>query len=349
MNPRKFTVGITVGDFNGIGLEVILKTFNEPMMYNYCTPVLYASSQVVNYHKKHLNLDKVNVQLVKSVDELHPKSLNVINCWQEEVIINLGQPSQKAGECALIALDEALKDIFAKKIDALVTAPLNKSTVKLKGKDFTGHTGYITQRCNLSDSLMLLADQNLRIGLVTEHVPLREVPDNLNAKTIYNKLQILNETLQKDYGISGPRIAILGLNPHAGDNATLGTEEKDLIIPVINKAQENHIYAFGPYPADGFFGAGLHKKFDATLAMYHDQGLIAFKAFAFETGVNYTAGLPIIRTSPDHGTAYDIAGKHLANPASFREAVLMAADICYHRKNYLEFTSDPLKKSAVAE
>lgn len=349
MSDKRVKVGITLGDFNGISAEVILKTFNEPMMYDFCIPVLYGSNKVLAYHRQHLDLDKMNYQVVKDADALHPKILNVINCWEEDVIFNLGQASSKAGDCALLALDEALKDILAKKIDVLVTAPLNKNTVKPKGKEFTGHTGYITQRCGLSDSLMLLVSERIRVALVTEHIAIRDVAEQANAKKIYTKLEILNNTLKKDFGISGPKIAVLGLNPHAGDGGLIGKEEKEVIAPTISKAQENGILAYGPYPADGLFGAGQYKKFDAVLAMYHDQGLIAFKSISFDTGVNFTGGLPIIRTSPDHGTAYDIAGKNLANHESFREAVFTAVDAFRKRKDFEEAAADPLKRRAVQQ
>ncbi len=349
-SKKKVIVGISAGDFNGIGIEVILKTFSEPMMFDFCTPVVYGNSKVVAYHKKYLpSIEKVNYQHISELGSALPKTINILNCWEDDVIINLGQPSQKAGECALLALNEALKDLQAKKIDVLVTAPLNKSLIKTKDKEFTGHTGYITQKFGLSESLMLLVSERLRVGLVTEHIPLREVAEQANGKKIYAKLEMLNASLQRDFGITGPKIAVLGLNPHAGDQGAIGKEEKEVIIPTITKAQENGILAFGPYPADGLIGSGHYKKFDAVLAMYHDQGLVAFKAISFETGVNYTAGLPIIRTSPDHGTAYDLAGKDKASHESFREAVLLAVELYHKRTDYDEFTANPLKKKALEQ
>ncbi|HXH20261.1 MAG TPA: 4-hydroxythreonine-4-phosphate dehydrogenase PdxA [Chitinophagales bacterium] len=347
---KRVKAGITIGDINGIGLEVILKTFNEPKMFDFCIPVLYGNANVVAYHKKHFpTVDKLNLHPIRDFNEINPKNLNIINCWEEEVIINFGQPSQKAGDCALLALDTALNDILAKKIDVLVTAPLNKSTVKPKGKEFTGHTGYITQKCGLNDSLMMLVSERLRVGLVTEHIPIREIAEQANSKKILTKLEIMNHSLKKDFGITGPKIAVLGLNPHSGDSGVIGKEEKEVIAPAVAKAQESGILAFGPYPSDGFFGSALYKKFDAVLAMYHDQGLTPFKAISFDTGVNFTAGLPIIRTSPDHGTAYDIAGKDCANHESFREAVFLAVDVCHHRTEYLEYTAHPLKKREIAQ
>jgi len=347
---KRVKVGITIGDINGIGVEVILKTFNEPKLFDFCIPILYGNVNVVAYHKKNLpSVDKLNIHPIRDFNEINPKNLNVINCWQEEVIINLGQPSQKAGDCALLALDAALNDILANKIDVLVTAPLNKSTVKPKGKEFTGHTGYITQRCGLTESLMMLVSEQLRVGLATEHIPIREVAEQVNARKIFTKLEIMNQTLKKDFGITGPRIAVLGLNPHAGDNGVSGREEKEVIAPVIAKAQENKILAYGPYPSDGFFGSAHYKKFDGVLAMYHDQGLTPFKSISFDTGVNYTAGLPFIRTSPDHGTAYDIAGKDRANHESFRQAVMLAIDAFRHRTDYNEYTANPLKKREIEQ
>jgi len=350
MPRKKIKVGITIGDINGIGPEVILKTFSEPMMLDFCVPVVYGNAKVLAYHRKAIaGNEKMNYQQVADAASAHPKVLNVINCWEEDVIFNLGQPSQKAGDCALLALDEALKDILARKIDVVVTAPLNKGTVKPKGKEFTGHTGYITQRCGMADSLMLLVSERLRVGLVTEHIPLAEVAAQANSKKIQTKLEILNETLKKDFAISGPKIAVLALNPHSGDSGVIGKEEKEVIAPTIARAQDSGILAFGPYASDGFFGSSQFKKFDAVLAMYHDQGLTAFKSISFDTGVNYTAGLPIIRTSPDHGTAYDIAGKDQASCDSFREAVLVAADAFHKRSDYQEYSANPLKKRAVEQ
>ncbi len=347
---KRVKVGITIGDINGIGVEVILKAFNEPMLFDFCIPVLYGNANVVAYHKKNLpSVDKLNIHPIKDFNAINPKNLNIINCWEEEVIINLGQPSQKAGDCALLALDEALKDILAKKIDVLVTAPLNKSTVKPKGKEFTGHTGYLTQRCGLTDSLMMLVSERLRVGLVTEHISIKEVAEQANSKKILTKLEIMNGALKKDFGISGPKIAVLGLNPHAGDNGVIGKEEKEVIAPAIAKAQESGILAYGPYPSDGFFGSAHYKKFDGVLAMYHDQGLTPFKSISFDTGVNYTAGLPIIRTSPDHGTAYDIAGKDKANHESFQQAVMVAYDAFRNRTDYNEYAANPLHKREIEQ
>lgn len=342
----KIRVGISIGDFNSIAPEIIIKTFSDSRMYDFCIPILYGSSIVMAYNKKSLDQDKFNYQILKSgrIEDLNPKTVNIINCWDEEVIINLGQASAKAGECAMKALDAAVKDLLDKKIDVLVTAPVNKSTIKVNGEDFTGHTEYITRKCGLQESLMLLVSDTIKVALVTDHIPLKEVSEQITSKKIYTKLEILNTALKKDFAIDKPKIAVLGLNPHSGDNGVLGKEEKEIIIPTLEKARENGILAFGPYPGDGFMGSGQFTKFDALLAMYHDQGLIAFKSLTFGNGVNYTAGLPIIRTSPDHGTAFEIAGKNVANPDSFRQAVYLAIDIFKVRGNHSEYAKNPLKK-----
>jgi len=348
---NKVKVGISVGDFNGIGPEVIIKTFSDSRLFDFCLPIVYGSSLVMSYNKKSLELDKFNYRVLKNknVEDLDPKTVNIINCWEDEVIMNLGQPSSKAGECALIALDAAMKDLMDSKIDVLITAPVNKSLIKVNGQDFTGHTQYITEKCGLSESLMLMVGENIKVALVTDHIALKDVPEEITAKKIYSKLEILNSSLKKDFGIDKPKIAVLGLNPHSGDNGVLGKEEKEIIIPTIEKAQENGILAFGPYSGDGFMGSGQFNKFDSILAMYHDQGLIAFKSVSFGNGVNYTAGLPVIRTSPDHGSAFEIAGKNIANPGSFRQAVFLAIDIFKERNDHNEYSKNPLKKWKVAK
>ncbi len=341
---EKIKIGITIGDYNGVGAEVILKAFADNRLFDFCTPIVYGSTRIISYHKKALNLDSVQHQQLKPGTPPSAKALNVVNCIDENAIINIGQPSTLAGASALIALDAALKDLAKGDIDALVTAPLDKSTVKLKDGVFTGHTEYIASYFNTAETVMLLTCDMIRVGLVTNHLPLKDVAAQLNSKKIITKLEIMHQSLHKDFGISKPKIAVLGLNPHAGDSGLLGQEEKEIIIPAIKKAQDGGILAYGPYPADGLMGSGQFSKFDAVLAMYHDQGLVAFKSLCFGNGVNFTAGLPVIRTSPDHGTAFDIAGKDLALADSFREAIFLACDVFRNRKIYDEDTANPLRK-----
>lgn len=343
-NFEKIVVGISGGDFNSISPEVFLKTFADVRMYQFATPLYYASTKVLNYHKKALKLDKVNYQTLRDKNRkfLKDKVINVLDVFDENAIINLGQSSKQAGENALKAIDACLEDLKNGFIDAMVTGPINKSNIQ---KDnFSGHTEYISNYFGASDSIMLMVGDKIKIGLQTNHLPLKEVVENISIGKILKKLELLNSSLEKDFDISKPKIAVFGLNPHAGDNGLLGNEEKEIITPAIEKAKENGIYAFGPYPADGFMGSGHFQKFDAILAMYHDQGLVAFKSLEFGSGVNYTAGLPFVRTSPDHGTAYEIAGKGQASEASMRAAILLARDIVLNRKRYQEDHSNPLKK-----
>lgn len=344
MSNHKPIIGITIGDYNGVGCEVILKSFSDSRMFDFCIPVLYGSAKIIAYHKKALQIDAVNYQQLKPGNVPAAKILNVINCVSEHVIINTGQPSVQSGEAALAALDTALKDLKEGKIDALVTGPLDKSYIKPRQGIFTGHTEYIAGYFNIAETLMLMVCDTIRIGLVTNHLPIKEVAASISAKKIIAKLEILNRSLHQDFGIMKPKIAVLGLNPHAGDSGTLGNEEKEIITPAIRKAQEQGILAYGPYPADGLMGSGAFSKFDAVLAMYHDQGLVAFKTLCFGNGVNVTAGLPVVRTSPDHGPAFDIAGKNIALPDSFRNALFTACDILKNRKIYQQYAANPLKK-----
>jgi 4-hydroxythreonine-4-phosphate dehydrogenase len=324
-------VGITQGDFNGIGIEVIIKTFSEQGMFELCTPVVYSSTRVLSYHKKALG-SNFNFHIARATDNLVANQLNIINCWQEEAKIELGSISEEGGKYALKSIEAAVKDLQEGKIDVLVTAPIHKFSIKQEGFQFPGHTEYFAEKFKSDDSLMLMVSDNLRIGTVTGHVALNQVSSKLSIAGILNKLSLLQKSLNRDFGKSKPKIAVLGLNPHAGENGTMGTEEQQIITPAIQQATEKGILAFGPYPADGFFGKSMFTKFDAVLAMYHDQGLVPFKTLAFESGVNYTAGLPIIRTSPDHGTAFDIAGKNVASENSFRSAIFLAMDIFRSRR-----------------
>jgi 4-hydroxythreonine-4-phosphate dehydrogenase len=338
-------VGISIGDYNGIGPEVVLKAFSDNRLFDQCVAVVYASPKIIHHYKHLLQLDKLQHQVLKSKDPklLSNKGLNIVNCLDDEFEIQPGEDTPAAGKAAITLLDEAMADLKSGYIDVLVTAPLNKHNIKIEGVEFTGHTEYITRYFNVQESMMFLVDDTLRVGLVTNHIPIKDVVEKLNAKLILQKLEIMHHCLERDFAIERPKIAVLGLNPHAGDNGLIGKEEKEIIIPAIHKAQEAKIMAFGPYPADGFFGSGAFKKFDAVLAMYHDQGLVAFKSMGFGNGVNYTAGLPVIRTSPDHGTAYDIAGKGLADENSLREAIFTGIDALRARRVFDESHAKPLE------
>lgn len=339
---EKLKIGISIGDINGIGLEVILKTLSNPGILNFCTPVIYGSSKVVSYHKNIVGID-FQFQGIRSAQQIALDKINIVNCWQDNVNITLGKPSDIGGKYAYTALQMAVKELQHGLIDALVTAPINKHAMQLADFPFPGHTEYLTQELgNGNESLMLMVSDNLRIGLVTNHLPLSRVASTITKSLITKKLQILHQALRVDFGIAQPVIAILGLNPHAGDEGVLGEEEAMLIQPVIQEAKEHGVMVMGPFPADGFFGSGQYKKFDAILAMYHDQGLIPFKTLSFGSGVNFTAGLEYVRTSPDHGTAFDIAGKNEADPSSFREALFLAIEIAKNRYEYAKDHANPL-------
>lgn len=336
-------VGITTGDLNGIGMEVIIKTLLDNRILSTCTPIVYGSVKTASYHRKALKINDFSFNIINDADDANPKKPNLINCWNDEVEIELGVASNKTGRFAFKSIEAAAKDLASGKIDVIVTAPIDKKTIQGEDFSFVGHTEYFTQMSNVQESLMLLVADGLRVGVVTGHVPLKEVSEKLNKNLILQKLNILNQSLIRDFNIPRPKIAVLGLNPHAGENGLLGEEEKNIITPAIEEAkQKQGILAFGPYPADGFFGSSALAQFDAVLAMYHDQGLTPFKALAFDSGVNFTAGLPVVRTSPDHGTAYDIAGQGLANENSFRQAVYLACDVFANRKLYKEINSNKL-------
>ncbi len=344
MEDRLIRVAITHGDTNGIGYEVILKTFEDPTILELCTPIIYGSPKAAAYHRKMLNLE-TNFSIIGKAEEAKDGRVNMLTTFDEEVKIDVGQPSKEAGDAALKALDRAMKDYKEGLYDVLVTAPINKNNIQCDAFNFCGHTEYIEENAGEGNkALMILMNGNLRVALVTTHLPIKDVAKAITKEAIVEKTTILNKTLKRDLRISSPRIAVLALNPHAGDNGLIGKEEEEVIIPAINELENNGIQAFGPYPADGFFGSGLYTKFDGVMAMYHDQGLAPFKALAVENGVNYTAGLPIIRTSPDHGTAYDIAGKGIADEASFRQAIYAAIDIFRNRANYDEPLANPLPK-----
>jgi len=336
-------IGITLGDINGIGPEVLIKALSDERMLKFFTPVIYGSSKMLAYHKN--ITDHKNFQFSSSGDvrKVVDHRVNVVNCWEETNNITLGKATEEGGKLAQIALDRASEDLKNKHIDAIVTLPINKAAMQMAKFNYPGHTEYFSEKFS-GDSIMMLLSGELRVALATNHLPLKDVAAKLNKELIDQKIRTLYQSLVMDFGIEKPMIAVLGLNPHAGDDGAIGTEEDKIIRPAIIEAKKKGILAAGPYPADGFFGSSTFKKFDAILAMYHDQGLIPFKALSFGNGVNYTAGLRIIRTSPDHGTAYDIAGQNLADESSLRQAIFTAIDIFKNKKRYAEDHANPLNK-----
>lgn len=345
MNKGPLRVGISCGDLNGIGLEVILKTFDDPRMVQDLIPVLYCGAKAVSFHRKALGgMEQMQVHGIADAQEALTKKLNVVHLWEEDVPIELGTASGKAAHYAIQSLEAAAQDLSSGKVDVLVTAPIDKHSMEMAGFAFPGHTEFLAHMAGGDQPvLMLLVSENLRVGTVTGHIPLKDVAEAITTERILVKARLMHQSLIRDFGITGPRIAILGLNPHAGDGGTLGNEDKERIAPAVRKLNDEGITALGPYPADGFFGSGNQVHFDGVLAMYHDQGLVPFKALSFGHGVNYTAGLPIVRTSPDHGTGLNIAGQGVANEGSFRHAVWMACDILRKREAYKAMTANPLQ------
>ena len=344
MENRKIRVGITHGDINGVGYEVILKTFSDPTMLELCTPVIYGSPKVAAYHRKAMEIP-TNFSIVNTAEDAQDGRVNVVNCIEEELKVELSKPTPEAGKAALTALEKALADYRAGLFDVLVTAPINKHTIQSDTFHFPGHTEYIEERVGDGQkALMILLKGDFRVALVTGHVPVRDIPGMLTKELIMEKMEIFHQSLKKDFGIDSPRIAVFSLNPHAGDHGLLGTEEEEIIIPAMKEMIAKGVQCFGPYPADGFMGSGNYTHFDGILAMYHDQGLAPFKALVMDEGVNFTAGLPIVRTSPAHGTAYDIAGKGVASEDSFRQAVYVAMDVFRNRAWEKEISARPLRK-----
>ena len=344
MERNKIRVGITQGDINGVGYEVIFKTFSDPTMLELCTPIIYGSPKVAAYHRKAMNL-QANFSIVNSASEASHGKLSVVNCADDEVKVEFAKPSEDAGKAAFDALERALAEYRAGFIDVLVTAPINKHTIQSDKFHFPGHTEYIQERVGQGNqALMILLKDDFRVALVTGHIPVKDIASSLTKELIEEKLTIFNQSLKVDFNIDCPRIAVLALNPHAGDNGLLGKEEQEVIVPAMEEINARGVRCFGPYPADGFMGSDQIVHFDGVLAMYHDQGLAPFKALAMDEGVNYTAGLPLVRTSPDHGTAYDIAGKGVASEASFRHAVYTAIDVFRNRQQDKEIRVNPLRK-----
>ncbi|KAA8486686.1 4-hydroxythreonine-4-phosphate dehydrogenase [Arcticibacter tournemirensis] len=346
---EKIKIGISIGDINGIGLEIILKTLADNQIYDYCTPIVYGTTKVASFYRKSLALGDFSFNVITRPDMASAKRPNMINCWEEDVKIEPGVANGTGGKYAFISLERAVNDLHEGQLDALVTAPINKHNIQSESFNFPGHTEYIQHRTGAADSLMFLVGEDLKVGVVTGHVPLADISRHITKEAIVSKLQLMKESLKTDFWVQKPKIAVLGLNPHASDNGLIGSEEKEIIIPAIEDANEKGIFAFGPYAADGFFGNSSHNQFDAVLAMYHDQGLIPFKYIEFHNGVNFTAGLPVVRTSPDHGTGYDIAGKNLASENSFREALFMAVKIVKRRRETAELTANPLKISKLSK
>ena len=342
-------VGITQGDINGIGYEVIIKTLLDSRIYSICTPIIYGSPKVAAYHRKALDIDNFNLSSIKPPEEANPKRASIINCVDDDVRVELGKSTDIAGEASRQALMRAVSDLKNNKIQALVTGPINKHNIQSEDFNFTGHTEFLKEYFGVEEVLMLMAGDLMNVGVVSSHVPLAEVSARLTPEAVLSKIRILNDALVKDFGIRKPRIAVLGLNPHAGEEGMIGDEEIDVIIPAIEMAREGRYTIFGPFPADGFFGSGDFARFDGILAMYHDQGLIPFKTLIPDEGVNYTAGLPIIRTSPAHGTAFDMAGGNRARHGSFRKALYMACDIYRNRIQYEEFTGNPLPDRDISD
>lgn len=343
---EKIKIGITAGDLNGVGLEIILRMFAFENLQLPFIPVLYANQQCIKFYRNLLELGEMPVyNTIRNLDECVENKLNLKICFNDEVKITPGEPSEETGKFALASLKMAVEDAKNGLIQAICTAPIDKHTIKSPDFQFNGHTGYLAAQFESKNYAMMLVSENLRVGLVTEHVPLKDVSKSLSKELILNKIKVLHESLRVDFGIIKPKIAVLGLNPHSGDNGVIGNEELEIIKPAVEAAQAEKMVVFGPYSADGFFGNHQFSSFDLVLAMYHDQGLIPFKYMAFEDGVNYTSGLSIIRTSPDHGTAYSLAGKGIANISSFNHAMYMAAKLYRQRVENLELAANPLEFS----
>ncbi len=323
----KIRLGITQGDINGISYEIIIKTLKDKRIAELCVPILYGSPKVAAYHRKAINVDNFSLNHINDATEANSKRSNVINVVDDNIRVELGKSTEAAGEASFLALEAAVNDLQVGKIDVLLTAPINKHNIQRDDFDFNGHTEYLAQRFDVESFIMLMISDELKVGVVTGHVPVSQIAEHITKDAILNKIRVLNKSLKNDFGITKPKIAVLGLNPHVGDKGLVGKEEDEIIIPALDIAREENIMALGPYSSDGFFGRSAYTHFDAVLAMYHDQGLAPFKAITKEGGVNYTAGLPFVRTSPDHGTAYEIAGDGMASPDAFRKALYYAIDI----------------------
>ncbi len=341
---RKPVIGFTSGDINGIGIELIIKVLSDARLNEVCTPVVFANGKTLNFYKKTIGDINFSYSPVKDKTRLSLKQVNLYNAWEEEINITPGTLDNTIGKYAYLSLKNAVDALKDKWIDGLVTLPIHKKTIQSDTFNYSGHTPYLRDSFHKSDVLMLLVADNMKVAVVTEHVPVKDIADHITKEAIVSKLQILNDSLKKDFGISKPRIAVLGLNPHAGDEGLIGTEEESVIKPAIKQAKQSGILCLGPYSADAFFARGYHERFDAVLAMYHDQGLIPFKSLAKGEGVNYSAGLPIVRTSPDHGTAFDIAGKNKADAASTLASVYKCIDIIKQRYDFADMNKNPIHR-----
>lgn len=348
VSDKKPIVGITCGDLNGIGPEIIIKTLSDLRINDFCVPVVFANNRVFNFYRKELPDYNLNFTIVKDFSRLNPKQLNILNCWNEEVEIKPGELNANGGAYAVKSLLSAAEALKSQSIDILVTAPIHKKNVHSETFPYTGHTPFLQQFFGQKDVLMLMTAGSFRVGLVTEHVPVKEIAGHLTRMGILSKILLMNDSLKRDFNVQRPKIAVLALNPHAGDDGLVGNEEEEIIKPAIKDGRQHNIIIEGPFAADGFFARGHHMQFDAVLAMYHDQGLIPFKSLAVEKGINFTAGLPFVRTSPDHGTALDIAGRGVADPSSFRAAIFNGIDIYRNRIFYDDIRKNPLKKRFVA-
>jgi 4-hydroxythreonine-4-phosphate dehydrogenase len=344
MSTQKPIIGFSCGDINGIGPEIIIKTLSDARITELCTPVVFASNKLINFYKKSIAECSLNYQSVKEWEKINPKMVNVFQSWEEDIEINPGQLNETGGKYGIISLTSAAQALKDKKINGLVTAPIHKKNVKTDHFPYTGHTPFLQAYFQQQDVLMFMIGENMRVGLLTEHVAVNEIGNFITKERLLSKLKLMRDSLIKDFGIDKPRMAVLGLNPHAGDEGLVGKEEEQIIRPLLKEARDKDIMVFGPYSADAFFARGQYEKFDGVLAMYHDQGLIPFKSLAIGEGVNYTAGLPVIRTSPDHGTAFDIAGKGKADESSVRAALFTALDIYNQRMGYIDAHKNPIKK-----
>ncbi len=347
VNTDKPVIGITTGDLNGVGPELIIKTFSDTRLVELCTPVIFASNKLINFYRKMSPEHTFNFVSTKDMSQLNLKQVNIFNCWEDEVPLQPGVLTEAGGKYAIRSLMVATQCLKDGQLDALVTAPIHKSNTNVPDFPFTGHTPFLKDKFGAKDVLMLLYNDRLRVALATEHIPISKVAQTITKELLVSKINLLKETLIKDFGLDKPKIAVLGLNPHAGDEGQIGNEEQTVIKPVIDQFRAANNLVFGPYSADAFFARGSYTEFDAVLAMYHDQGLVGFKTLAEGGGINYTAGLPVIRTSPDHGTAFDIAGKNIAEPESFREAVFQCLDLLRQRQEYATNTANPMKRGRI--
>ena len=340
-------VGISIGDLNGIGSEVVLRTFEDTRMLELCTPVIFANVKLLSFIKKTIETEAM-FHGIDTLDQVVVGKINVLNVWRESVDLTFGEATELGGSFGIKSFVAATKALKEGKIDVLVTAPINKFNAQSEEFKFPGHTDYLAQELD-GNALMLMVQDRLRVGLLTDHVPVNEVAQHLTAKLLAEKIETIRKTLVQDFSLVKPKIAVLGLNPHSGDNGVIGKEEESIIKPTIKKIAEKGTLVYGPFPADGFFGSNQYEKYDAVLAMYHDQGLVPFKTLSFGRGVNFTAGLSKIRTSPDHGTAFDIAGKGVSDFNSFKEAVYLAIDVFHSRNQHLEISANPMKIREIKE